>query len=407
MKKSFYSLILISFLAIIVSFGCGKKQHSPAPVTQSNKFPALYTHQGFGVNFHHNSYTIEDLDLIKAAGFKLIRTDFLWHNIEKEKGVYDFNVFDQLLPELTKRDLRAILILDYGNPLYNTTYSISTDSARQAFKNFAAAAAARYQSHRVIWEIWNEPDCVYFWNPQPSIDDYMNLVKTVIPAIKEADPKAVVIAPAVGELFAPYTFLKDCFQRGLLNLVDAVSVHPYRPFPPESVVTDYANLRNLIKKYDSQKADLPIISGEWGYSSAEEGSNESIQAKYLMRMFLINLSQGISVSIWYDWRNDGPSPSDRDHNWGLITFTESLPKKSHQAFQTMITQLAKATFVKRLSYPADPEVYLLQFNRTDSTKKLIIAWTTKPEKDLPLANGTTLALTDTPAFFEFDSVPEF
>ena len=131
-------------------------------------FPELYTIQGFGVNIHSQSYTYEDLDMMEEAGFKIIRTDMLWHEIEKEKGVYDFSTFDQLLSELDKRNIRPYLILDYGNPLYGCTTSVTTTQCMEGYKNFIKMAVARYKQYNPIWEIWNEPDVIHFWYPQPA-----------------------------------------------------------------------------------------------------------------------------------------------------------------------------------------------------------------------------------------------
>ena len=96
-------------------------------------------------------------------------------------------------------------------------------------------------------------------------------------------------------------------KKDALDYVDAISVHPYREWEPESVTEDYKSLRELIKKYSSKP--IPIISGEWGYSTANgwNGLNlsEEQQAAYLVRMLLINQLNHIPISIWYDWKNDG------------------------------------------------------------------------------------------------------
>jgi hypothetical protein len=60
-------------------------------------------------------------------------------------------------------------------------------------------------------------------------------------------------------------FFAKVFEQGLLNVWDAVSVHPYRPGGPETVVDDYAKLRTLMKKYTSK--DIPILCGEWGWTT--------------------------------------------------------------------------------------------------------------------------------------------
>ena len=62
---------------------------------------------------------------------------------------------------------------------------------------------------------------------------------------------------------------------------------------------------------------LPIVSSEWGYSTGTVGTaytpvaTAQLQGDYLARMMLVNLSQGIPLSIWYDWKNDAAAVTTR------------------------------------------------------------------------------------------------
>ena len=148
--------------------------------------------------------------------------------------------------------------LDYSNSLYGNDY---TSAAWQtAFTDFSRAAAAHFAGTNCLWEIWNEPD-----NFGPiDANTYMALAEQVVPAIRQAyGPGATIIGPAVDPTHTSY--LTPCFQQGLLNLVDAVSVHPYSAAAPEAVVSTYTNVRNLMQTYGGKT--LPIVSSEWGYSA--------------------------------------------------------------------------------------------------------------------------------------------
>jgi len=217
---------------------------------------------GFGINIHFTGEP-RDLDMIAEAGFKFIRMDFAWGGIEREKGVYNFESYDTLTDGCLKRGIHPLYILDYSNKLYEESYSIRTAEGREAFAKFAETAVKRYEGKEILWEIWNEPNLNQFWNPQPSVDAYTELVETTIPRIKKAVPSAIVIAPATSGI--PMDWLEACFKKGMLDNIDALSVHPYRTPMPETVIKDYENLRKLIKNYSKGK-DIPIISGEWGYS---------------------------------------------------------------------------------------------------------------------------------------------
>jgi len=80
---------------------------------------------GVGVNIHFTRGHEADLDMIAAAGFKFVRMDFTWQGIERKKGEYDWSAYDELTANLEKRGLRALYILDYSNPLYEETITVT------------------------------------------------------------------------------------------------------------------------------------------------------------------------------------------------------------------------------------------------------------------------------------------
>ena len=273
--------------------------------------------------------------MIAAAGFGFVRMDFFWGHVERVKSKYDFAGYDKLVEALSARGIRILFILDYGNKLYGNELAVATEEQRQAFARFAAAAAAHFKGRGVLWELWNEPNISQFWCPQPNVDDYMALAKATLPGSSPADPQATIIAPATATI--DMRFLEVCFQRGLLELVDGVSVHPYRGGPPETVAGEYERLRALVARYAPKgKRNIPILSGEWGYTVTEMPPEK--QGQYLLRQFLVNLLNGVPLSIWYDWHDDGQNSKDVEHNFGTVTW-DYKPKPAYHAAQTLIKEL--------------------------------------------------------------------
>ena len=183
---------------------------------------------------------------------------------------------------------------------------------------FAAALAKRYADEAIIWELWNEPNLDNFWKPKPNVADYMKWVKSVVSAIRESDPGACIIAPATSGF--DFLFIESCFKQGLLDLVDGISVHPYRnaSMGPETAIDEYNTLAAMIEHYTRGKKQIPIISGEWGYTTSEMAPE--LQGKYLARQWLCNMAHHIPVSIWYDWHDDGQDANEREHNFGTVTW---------------------------------------------------------------------------------------
>jgi hypothetical protein len=356
------------------------------------ELPGPVVQDGLGVNIHFTGEPARDLDMIQAAGFRFVRMDFIWELVEQEKGKYDFRAYDELTEGLEKRGIRILYILDYEHRFYESDRSVRTEEGRAAFARFAAAAAERYRGRGILWELWNEPNIEVFWKPEPNANDYMALAKVVIPAIRSADPVALCVAPATAGV--DLAFLETCFGKGLLDLVDGVTVHPYRQDPPETVAADYGKLRAIIRKYRPNRPDLPILSGEWGYSAAWEGYDERRQGDYLAREFLTNLSLGIPLSIWYDWHDDGPDPTEPEHHFGTVAL-DYREKPAYQEMRRLVTALKGKRFARRL--PSDPDDYLLVFSEGagDST---LAAWTTGSPHEVSPATGLVISLTGTPAY---------
>ncbi|MCW1735065.1 cellulase family glycosylhydrolase [Anaerorudis cellulosivorans] len=383
--------------------------------------------QGFGVNIHFTDARPGEMEMLAAAGVKWIRMDFTWDATERERGNYDFSAYERLVASMEKYGIRGLFILDYGNRLYDDGLAPHTDEGRAAFARWATAAAKHFQGHDILWEMYNEPN-IGFWKPKPNVEDYIKLAIEVGKAIREEAPGERYIGPATSQI--DMKFLEACFQGGLLEYWDAVSVHPYRQTPPETVLTEYEKLTELIAKYAPKGKQIPIVSGEWGYSAAWQNYDEARQGKYLPRQWLTNIAAGIPISIWYDWHDDGSDPKEPEHHFGMVAYPYHEGrdpvydlKPAYMAAKTLSQSLNGYTFVKHLSLLAkNPEnCFVLRFEKNG--KIAIAAWYSKDGQTykivLPIPRGSyrlidylgtdlgsrsvgneglTLELTDTPVY---------
>jgi hypothetical protein len=362
------------------------------------ELPPAVLPDGVGVCIHFAQGHQRDIDLIAAGGFRFIRTDFIWESIERQKGQYDWSDYDGLTADLDRRGVRAMYILDYSNPLYENFVAATnpitgqrdpaalaspqhTDSVA-AFARFAAAAAEHFRGRHIVWEIWNEPN-ISFWKPQSNAHQYADLALATCRAVRAADPDATIIGPASSSF--PWEFIETFFQAGALEYLDAVSVHPYRrgDQSPETAVVDYERLGKLIDRYapPARRGHIPIISSEWGYSSCIGGVSPEVQAAFLVRQQLANLMNGIPLSIWYDWKNDGPDPEENENNFGSV-HTDLSPKPAYQALTVMTTQLAGFHIERRLSVGSPADYVLWLKNEQGQTR--LAAWTTGKAHEVAL-----------------------
>jgi hypothetical protein len=340
--------------------------------------------QPFGVNIHYTrGVKGETAQLAKA--FRVARMDFVWSSIERKKGVYDWSNYDHLIRDLEANGVRPLFILDYGNDLYQSG-APRTPEAIAGYARFAAAAAKRYADHKVMWEFWNEPNGG-FWGGSGNAGEYARMVNEAAAAMRKADPRCTLLVGAFAGF--PWDFIEDVFKAGTLRWADAVSVHPYRGGFPETVVSDYDRLRALIAQYAPGR-DIPIISGEWGYSTnTKTGVSEERQAQYIVRQRLINISQGIPVSIWYDWKDDGPDPTENEHRFGSVR-QNLQPKPSYTAALVFNRTLGGYTFTRMLE---DGPLQFTMLLRNADGESALVVWTTGPTRRVHVP-GTGVKIVD-------------
>jgi len=175
------------------------------------------------------------LDRAKGLGATWVRFDIPWAATERMRGVYDWSRYDAIVDLALVRGLRPLVILDYNNPLYSgkaeMKAAVRTSANRAGFAAWARATAAHFAGRVTAYEVWNEPNHAYFWQPKPRASEYAALLRAAYPAVKAGDPSALVIggAMAVGgsvSFVPPVDFLTGMYSAGARGYFDALSDHP-------------------------------------------------------------------------------------------------------------------------------------------------------------------------------------
>jgi hypothetical protein len=302
----------------------------------------------WGTNIHYLKGKPGETAALSTA-YKVARMDFLWATIESTCGAYDFSQYDALLAEMQAHGVKPYWILDYNNEncYPSPGSSCATDACIAGYGRFAAATAAHFAGQQIIFESVNEANGMGQDNA------------TVITALCKAAGAHFL---AAGETFVgpttagvDFPYLNATFAGGILSSLTGVSVHPYRSGAPESATADLEQLAALIASYRPGLPALPILSGEWGYTSAKRPcdygnrASRAVQGKFVPRMWLSALLGGAVVSINYDWKNDGTNESNCEDNFGSVEADLSAPKPAFRAALAAQTTIGNAsTFVGRV-----------------------------------------------------------
>lgn len=333
------------------------------------------------------------LDLVLSSGTYWVRRNaLLWKHVQPTADTeYNWEhpsvkALESEMKLAAQHNLNLILIVrgspDWAVAPYDVDCAPINPGHYNAFAEFMAAAVARYSVPPFnvhYWEIGNEPDAPVFphdypfgcWGKpdQPYFGGraYGNMLQTVYPAIKAANPDVQVLNGGLlldhpyEEGQAPHLgrFFEGMLVSGAGNSFDILSFHTYNYFaapnqPLLGPTTDWRidYLRALQARYNVP--EKPMIRTEAGLLCVEVSPEcRWAQADYLTRVFVRALDEGLLGTVWYVYDNDGY------HNTALIEPDDVfVPRPAYFAYRHAANLLGKASHRWKLSdLPAGIEAH--------------------------------------------------
>jgi hypothetical protein len=185
--------------------------------------------------FWRDEVADRDLKLVEEAGFRWVKQEFAWREIEGAgKGIYDWTATDRLMQQVDDHGLHIIARVGVQPEWAGSGYpEIGPPDDYQDFADFLTALASRYKGRIDAYQIWNEPNLSREWgeNP-PNPAEYTRLLKTAYQAIKAVDPDASVISAGLApttrwdDVAMPDTvFVQGMYDAGAAPYFDLLGVH--------------------------------------------------------------------------------------------------------------------------------------------------------------------------------------
>jgi hypothetical protein len=267
----------------------------------------------------------QSLQLLHDAGFRFIRQEFPWEDIEIHGkgdftdrrneaviGVVDaWAKYDNIVDLADAYDMEIIARLSnppsWTRALTDTIGTAAPPDNFADFGDFAATVAQRYQGRIRYYQIWNEPNGNQEWGLQDvNPEAYTELLCEGYRRIKEVDPDAVILAAALtptlamdGRHMNDLIFFQRMYNAGAADCFDVASAQGYglwsgatdRRLRP--TVINYPHnlfIRDLmVRNGDAAK---PIWISEMGWNVAPEEIpatygrvTEEQQARYTVEAF--------------------------------------------------------------------------------------------------------------------------
>lgn len=303
------------------------------------------------------TFTKKLLEKAAGIGLKWARVSVNWSTIEDASRSYHWQYLDQIVDGLKKRKIEPYICINGGHPVHTGKLPpVVSETGMQAWLQFVEAMVQRYNSKVRYWEIWNEPNYKSFWKPKPDATQYVELVQKTSPLIRKNIPDAVIIGGSMARFDMP--FARKMFALGIDSLIDVVTYHPYNAMP-EGYLQKIAypvhtphwylrssnpisELQNLISEHNKK---IIYWQGECGYPSGLNSHGwqgtgpwgKNIQAKWLLRRMLSDLTAGAQVTAYFALREYMTvGQHGRKNRKGLLCLEDLQPKPAYFTYQNLV-----------------------------------------------------------------------
>ncbi|RIK43883.1 MAG: hypothetical protein DCC55_04285 [Chloroflexi bacterium] len=361
------------------------------------------------------------LPALNSSGATWVRNQVFWELVEPTNRTppqYNWVVVDRTVGAVTQGCFHMILT-HVSSPTWAATNApgLIDKVGFDRFAQYIGALVERYDGDGIAdapgspiveyFEFYNEPDA----GPRPHGEawgnygaEYAEMLKTVYPVIKAANPNAQVVFGGIaydgftenGGIFVR-SFLDDALAAGAGDYFDIMNFHQYPAFAAAwtnnkgpGLLEKTEAIRQKLAEYG---LDKPIIITETGWHNnahplEEFSSNDEIQSRYVVSLFAQGLAADVKINTWWPFIDIGPT---YEYDSGLITVDGQL-KPAYGVFQLMTQELGSAQYVRTLTQAqtgnADLEVH--EFTDTATGQTLYVAW--RNPVDNPSLPGLPLAL---------------
>jgi hypothetical protein len=299
-----------------------------------------------GVRVRLDNYEPKLLNFAGNAGFGYIRLDFLWSDIEKVRGTRDFSKYMNVLLDALERRLGIYAVIGYGNPVYsgkNDIYYPPTGPVeRRDFGLFTAALVNEFRDTISWFQIWSYVNRAAYYKPEPSVTSYRDLFYEASRFAREANDSARLAFGGLDEV--DFGYLNKMSEWAVVGSADDLAVGYRRRTPPEDWLKDLFSLRAYLKKV-ARDSPVEVIVSDLAIPATKNGPvTEQVQARYAVRMFLINYAYGVPLTIWTDLE-DTVLPDEQGGRVGLIAFDRKGVRPIFRALATLTDILGNAFLV--------------------------------------------------------------
>ncbi len=260
---------------------------------------------------------------MKQNGWGALRDEAFWSHTERSPGHFVVpRPIQGTLAVARQHGMTTTLLLGYGHPAHTRGVKPTTDEQRAAFAKYARFIAEQTKDLVDALEIWNEWDIDIGGGVDGTPEDYIALLREVVPHIRKAAPKVKIIGGSLTPEGVDRGYLRALVNLGLLDWLDGISVHAYVWSRSANTPQDAANWVSSILSYTRGK---PIYVTEIGWPTHNSsfqgrgGVSELTQREYVCKtVSMMAAIPSVKSIYFYGLLDSGTDSGNPEHRFGLI-----------------------------------------------------------------------------------------
>lgn len=374
------------------------------PLVSNNNCSAQKGLSRFGVQLYGGSeYSSSYFPFLMESGATWFRNELAWGLVEPanvDPPQFNWGIADRIV---AGAQCFNIILTHYLNPSWAATRpqgpidKVGLDE----FAEYIGALVERYDGDGnadapgspVVnyYEFFNEPDA----RPTPNGGrwgnngaDYAEMLETVYPVVKAANPNAQVLLGGVAhDLFVEdggifvRSFIDDVLKAGGGNFFDIMNFHQYSAFANNwttgkgpGLIEKTAAIRQILAANGVNKPFFITEAGWHNNGNTTPASSDEEQMRHVVALYVQSMAANVDVLIWWPFVDIGPT---YQFDMGLVTFPAPRQRKpAFFVYKILIEEMRTAQFVRTLpaSETGNADLEVHHFVDTKNGQILLVAW---------------------------------
>ena len=327
----------------------------------------------------HAGESFEEYQLLGELGAVWLLQTFYWDRIENKQGVFNFTWYDNFINTAKENGKKVIAVMAYGSPWTGDKDRYISNENIHHFLNFLSVVVNRYKGKVDAWQIWNEPNFM-FWNG--SDNEYFELSKLSAECIRETYPDAYIIGGGLWR--TPKGFIRGMHKAGAFENLDAISFHPYAVNPSGAMKLHDDFIKILAELNFTGElwiTEIGYPTGGW-YPTRVSMENFS---SYVLKTIAGSISRGARTLLWYqfvDPYNEGEYPNeDNSEDYFGLTYPDRTKKNGGWAYELCARFLPGSKYLKNLPQRDNVGANIISFCFMEGDRgNTLIMWNDRSSK---------------------------